>query len=310
MASTYSPSLRIELIGQGEQSGTWGITTNNNLGSIIEQAITGVQTITMANATYTLTSYDGAVDQARNAVLVLAGTNLAPQDLIAPSVEKVYLVKNSTGNTVTIKTSGGNGASIRDGSYAQVYCDGIDFYNATSSGNSVVGDLAVSGSITAGANITATNTVFANTISATNYLGITGRIVQTVKSTNGTYAATSSGTYAPTGHTASITPTSTSSKILVMCSSMFWQTNQNNGNAFLTIYRNSTDLATGGPLVMQNAATSGASSALYGSMSYQLLDSPASTSTLTYQPYIKADSGGNAAYNGSGSATLVLLEIL
>ena len=106
MASTYSTSLRLELIGQGEQSGTWGITTNNNLGSLIEQAITGVQTISMANTTYTLSTYDGAVDESRNAVLVLTGTNLAPQDLIAPSVEKVYLVKNTTGNTVNIKTSG------------------------------------------------------------------------------------------------------------------------------------------------------------------------------------------------------------
>ena len=186
MASTYSPSLRIELIGQGEQSGTWGITTNNNLGSLIEQAITGVQTISMANATYTLTSYDGAVDQARNAVLVLTGTNLAPQDLVAPAVEKVYLISNNTGNTVNIKTSGGNAASIRDGSYAQVYCDGTDFFNATPSGNSVQGNLAVSGSITAGANITATNTITANTISATNYVGLTGRIIQTVQTNTGT----------------------------------------------------------------------------------------------------------------------------
>ena len=61
MASTYSPSLKLELIGQGEQSGTWGVTTNNNFGSLVEQAITGVQTISMSNATYTLSSYDGEI---------------------------------------------------------------------------------------------------------------------------------------------------------------------------------------------------------------------------------------------------------
>ena len=121
MASTYSTSLGLELIGQGEQSGTWGITTNNNLGTLIEQAITGVQTISMSNATYTMTTYQGAADESRNAVLVLTGTNITAQELIAPAVEKVYLISNNTGNTVNIKTSGGNAASIRNGSYAQVY---------------------------------------------------------------------------------------------------------------------------------------------------------------------------------------------
>lgn len=139
--------------------------------------------------------------------------------------------------------------------------------------------------------------------------GGTGRIVQIVQSRNGAYSATSSTSYAATGHTATITPTSATSKILVMVSSFFWQTNQNNGNAFLTIYRNSTDICPGSAFVMQNASTSGASSAIYGSMSYQLIDSPASTSALTYQPYIRVDSSGNAAYNGNGQGTIVLLEI-
>ena len=144
MASTYSTSLGLELIGQGEQSGTWGITTNNNLGSLIEQAITGVQTISMSNATYTMTTYQGAADESRNAVLVLTGTNLAPQNLIAPAVEKVYLVSNKTGNTVYITTGGaGANAAIANNSYAQVYCDGTDFFNATPSSNYVNGNLTV-----------------------------------------------------------------------------------------------------------------------------------------------------------------------
>ena len=64
MASTYSPSLRIELIGTGDQSGLWGETTNNNLGGLIEQAITGYQSIAMTDADYTLTALNGSVDQA------------------------------------------------------------------------------------------------------------------------------------------------------------------------------------------------------------------------------------------------------
>ena len=141
--------------------------------------------------------------------------------------------------------------------------------------------------------------------------GAGSKIIQIVQSRNGSYSATSSTSYTATGHTATITPTSSSSKILVMLSSYFWQTNENNGNAFLTIYRNSTDLASGSAFVQQNAVSNGGSGAgLYGSMSYQFVDSPATTSTLVYQPYIRVDSSGNAAYNGAGTGTLILMEIL
>ena len=304
MASTYSTSLGLELIGQGEQSGTWGITTNNNFGTLVEQAITGVQAITMSNATYTMTTYQGASDESRNAVLVLGGTNLAPQNLIAPGVEKVYLISNQSGNAVTIKTSGGNGATVANGGYAQVYCDGINFYNATPSGNNVAGNLAVTGNITAN-NVTATNNVTANTIVATNYIGLTGRIIQAVQVQNGIQASTTSASPSPTGFFASITPTSASSKILVLLFAPLWQTNGYGGNAELTMYRNGAAFS-GATYVVFAAPGQNA----YGSVSFNYLDSPASTSTQTYQPYIFADSGGNCFFNGTGTASLTLLEIL
>lgn len=128
MASTYSSTLRIELIGNGDQSGTWGDTTNLNLGTIIEDAITGVQNITFADANYTLTAFNGLPDEARNAVLVLGGTNTAPRNLIAPSVQKTYIVKNGTGATVTVKTSGGTGLAVPNGATQLMYCDGTEFY--------------------------------------------------------------------------------------------------------------------------------------------------------------------------------------
>ena len=307
MASTYSTSLGLELIGQGEQSGTWGITTNNNFGTLVEQAITGVQNITMGDATYTMTTYQGASDESRNAVLVLGGTVTSPQELIAPAVEKVYLIKNYTGSTITIKTTGGTGAALSNGTYAQVYCDGTNFYNATPSGNNITGDLAVTGSITAGANVTAVNRVTANTISATNYLGVTGRIVQAVQTNNGTQTNNTGTSYAGTGFTASITPTSISSKILVLLYAPLWQTSGYGGNAFLTIYRNgSAFISSGSDIIVLSAPGQN----MYGSVSFNYLDSPASTSTLVYQPYIRADTGGNAYFNGTGAATLTLLEIL
>lgn len=136
MPSTYSPSLRLELIGNGEQAGNWGNTTNTNIGTLLEQAITGVENILMAGST-TLTIGNGVADQARNAVLVLTGTLSSSADLIVPAVEKVYLVKNSTSNsqTVTVKTAAGTGVAIGNGFTQFVYCDGTNVYAATSSLN-------------------------------------------------------------------------------------------------------------------------------------------------------------------------------
>lgn len=133
MASTYSTSLKLELIGNGDQSGTWGTTTNNNLGTLLEQAITGVQNITMANTDYTLTNFNGAADESRNAVLVIGGTNSAIRNIIAPAVEKVYVIKNSTsgGFAVNIKTSASTGINIANGTTATIYCDGSEFYFVT-----------------------------------------------------------------------------------------------------------------------------------------------------------------------------------
>ena len=165
MASTYSTSLGLELIGQGEQSGTWGITTNNNFGTLVEQAITGVQNVSMSNATYTLSFYQGASDESRNAVLVVGGTNLAPQNLIAPAVQKVYLINNKSGNTITIKTSSGTGIAISNSTVAQVYCDGTDFYSAAPTINSLTGNFTATGTITSGGAMTSGGTLTAPTLS-------------------------------------------------------------------------------------------------------------------------------------------------
>lgn len=128
MASTYSSRLRIELIGTGEQSGIWGDTTNTNLGTLIDEAIAGVAAITMSDANYTLTVADGATDQSRKAVLVMAGTLTAARNVICPSSQKVYIVKNTTtgGFAITIKTSAGTGVSVANGMTALVYCDGTN----------------------------------------------------------------------------------------------------------------------------------------------------------------------------------------
>lgn len=141
MASTYSPSLRIELIGTGDQSGLWGDTTNTNLGGLIEQAITGVEAIPMLDADYTLSALNGSVDESRNAVLIFTSPVplTAPRNIIIPSAEKLYIVKNSTtgGQNLIIKTSGGSGYTVPNGQTAFLYCDGTDCYPAITALNNV-----------------------------------------------------------------------------------------------------------------------------------------------------------------------------
>jgi hypothetical protein len=109
MASTYS-SLKIELIGTGDQAGTWGNTTNTNLGTAIEEAITGSSNVTFAssNAAIALTDTNAA-QTARNLRLNLVGTIANVQTLFVPAIEKQYLVTNGLSNSVII-SNGSNAA--------------------------------------------------------------------------------------------------------------------------------------------------------------------------------------------------------
>ena len=148
MPSTYSTSLKLELIGNGEQAGAWGTTTNNNLGTLIEQAVTGVLPLTIYGDT-TLTNYNGLSDQARNAVLFLTGNLTSSANVIAPSgQQKVYIVRNRTGNTVNLTTGSGTNVSIANAASEVVFTDGTNFYSATQF-NYVNGDLLVTGTATA-----------------------------------------------------------------------------------------------------------------------------------------------------------------
>jgi hypothetical protein len=194
--STYSPTLRIELIGAGQQDGTWGDTTNSNLGTIIENAITGVANITFTNAQYTLTAFNGLPDEARNAVLNLIGINTSAQNLIAPSVDKTYIVRNATGSAVTIKTSTGAGITIPNGSTQIVWCDGTDFYLAS-------GVVAGTGISVSGATVSLANTsVAAGTYpAATITVDAQGRLTAASATTLGTMATQNAASVAITGGT-------------------------------------------------------------------------------------------------------------
>ena len=118
MASDYSNRLKIELIGDGEQAGSWGDTTNNNLGAsaeggvgVLDHAIAGVLSIsTGSDTTLTLSDNDGpqtqALNQARQASLIFTGAS-ANCVVTVPARQKIYNVHNTnTGNTITLRLSG------------------------------------------------------------------------------------------------------------------------------------------------------------------------------------------------------------
>jgi len=167
MASTYSTSLKIQEIGNGEQAGVWGNTTNTNW-QLIEQAVAGVQTITMSNANYTLTNLNGVLDEARNMVLVIQGTNSGIYQVIAPlNQPKMYVVSNQTtgGYAITIGASSGSVVSIPNGTTAQVYTDGTNFFSAQTGSS---GNFTVNGNLIVTGNETEVGTLTASTLAVTN----------------------------------------------------------------------------------------------------------------------------------------------
>lgn len=133
MASTYSPNLALTLIGTGDQAGAWGNTTNTNLGTLIEQAISGYVTQVIADGgDTTITIPNGASGVARNMYLELTGALTAARNLIVPTNKKLYVVYNNTtgGYAVTVKVSGQTGVSVPNGKKMILVSNGTDIVDA------------------------------------------------------------------------------------------------------------------------------------------------------------------------------------
>lgn len=132
MASTYS-NLKIELIGTGNQAGTWGTTTNNNLQYAIEEAIVGSANVTFASADVTLTLANTNLSQtARNLRLNLTGTSGGARNLIVPGIAKFYIINNGLADAVTVKNSSGTGVVVPAGKSTVVYNDATNVAPAVS----------------------------------------------------------------------------------------------------------------------------------------------------------------------------------
>lgn len=127
--STYSTNLGLTLIGTGEQAGTWGTTTNTNLGTLLEQAISGYASYSCSGGTDTITIPDGADGTARNMYIQLNGTGGGTVQV--PAKAKLYFIFNNTASAITVKVSGQTGVSVPAGKKMSLVNNGTDVVVAT-----------------------------------------------------------------------------------------------------------------------------------------------------------------------------------
>ena len=211
MASTYS-NLKIQLMAAGENNTTWGNVTNVNLGTALEEAITGSVDVPFSSANVTLTLTDTNTTQsARNLRLKCTGTTAGARNLVVPAIEKLYLVTNGCADAITVKNATGTGIAVPASASMWVFNDATNVLDAMSymssltlgaalpvasggtgqttytNGQLLIGNTTGStltkATITAGTGVTITNGTGAITISAT---GLSG----TVTSVNGTGGTT------------------------------------------------------------------------------------------------------------------------
>lgn len=185
MASTYSNNLRLELIGTGDQAGTWGDTTNNNLGTLIEKAISGSVSVTVSVANTALTFVNGADDQSRNMMLVLDTSTGANFAVYAPPNPKIYVVRNASSYTATIynstiagnTTAAGTGVAVKAGQSLFVYTDGTNF--VTIHAETLTNTLAVTAGGTGLTTLTANNVILGNGTSTPQFVapGTAGNVL-------------------------------------------------------------------------------------------------------------------------------------
>ena len=125
MPSTYTSNSGIELIDSGEQSGTWGDTTNTNL-QIIDRLTNGVGSIALSGTTHTLTTSDGTLSDGHYKVLVFGGSPSGTNTVtVSPNdQDKLFFIKNNSGQSVIISQGSGANVTVPNGESAVIYCDG------------------------------------------------------------------------------------------------------------------------------------------------------------------------------------------
>ena len=153
MPSSYTTRNGIELIATGEQSGTWGTTTNTNL-QIIDRVLSGIGTIDLSGsgAAHTLTTTDGTLTDGMYKVLVLDGATTTCTITISPNdAQKLYFVYNNSGESCVFTQGSGGNVTIANGDTKVIYADGAGAGAAVSD---FTADLAMSSVNITGGSVT------------------------------------------------------------------------------------------------------------------------------------------------------------
>jgi hypothetical protein len=156
MPSSFTPSLRLTLPVTGENSGTWGDLVNTGITNLVDASVAGYAAVTMTDANYTLTSVNGAADEARKMLLNISGTLTAARNVICPTASKLYFIKNATtgGFAITLKTSAGSGISVPNGRSMVLMCDGTNVVEAVNYAVNIdTTNLAYTGTLTGGTGV-------------------------------------------------------------------------------------------------------------------------------------------------------------
>jgi microcystin-dependent protein len=196
----------------GDQSGTWGDTTNTNLGTLIEEAIAGLAEVSMTSDTdYTLTTNNGSTDEARQMILKVSSTVslTATRNVIIPAKEKLYVVHNNTSGSqsILVKTSSGTGVTITNGSKTIIYCDATNAYKAINDlpASDLSGSVAIANGGTGLTGAGSNNQVLTTNGSAFSLAQLTSSNLTTATANSLTPAGTIitfGGTSAPSGYLA------------------------------------------------------------------------------------------------------------
>ena len=215
--STFSTNLYIELIGTGEQTGTWGGTTNNTLVYALEEPIVGRAAVAFADANVTLTPVSLNTNQVfRNLYLNCTGTNTTTRSLIVPTINKNYYIENNTNQSLLVKTAAGTGVTVLSGYICAVYINGTDVIQAANyQPVMTVGTLALTNSLTTAsggtglASYTAGDTLYYSTGTTLSKLaiGATGTVLTVAGGVPTWSASASSFSAGTTGFTPSTATT-------------------------------------------------------------------------------------------------------
>lgn len=270
--STYSTNLKIELIGNGEQSGTWGDTTNGNLGTVLEEAIVGKATVDFAtNADKTITMGNGpATSDARCLLLYLTATVIggltATRTLTVPAIKKTYLIDNATTQSIIISSGVGTTVTVPTGKRMMVYVDGSSVYQQF---NDLVSGTSIGGSAIADTTSAQTLTNKTLTSPLLNYPTLVVPLASVIRTAYYRTATLSAASIATT-----------------------------NASSSVVITDNSNGAVVGDYVLIQNAVAVGGISA--DALNQTLLITAVSTNTIT----VNTGSAATSTTTGGGTPTL------